>query len=811
MKISLNWLKELLPIDVQNPQDLDHDLTQLGIEVESVTTTRAAFKGVVVGKVLSKEKHPNADRLSVCKVDVGTGEALQIVCGAANVAEGQFVPVAIVGATLPTKDGQPFVIKKSAIRKVESQGMICAEDELGLSDNHDGILVLDETYQIGKDFATYIEADTILEIAMTPNRPDVLSHLGIARELAALKKLSVKRPTLATEKPKAASARVVIEDADACPRYSAKIIEGVTVKPSPEWLQKRLKAVGLRPINNIADITNYVLYELGHPLHAFDLDKLSGHGVTIRSDYEGDFVTLDHKVRKIEKGMLVICDQSRKKRPACVAGVMGGLDSEISNETKNILLESAVFKPQSVRKTAKKLGLSSDASYRFERGCDADATLAALDRAEKLILELAGGTVTETSDTVATPFVPKEISFRPERANAVIGLSLNAKAYDDIFAGLGIAKKSDKTYTQPSWRIDLLEEIDLIEEAVRLFGYDNVPLSANMMSTYPTIRDKKAGFEDFIRREMIGLGFREILTNSMMPLPQAEMFSKKIVQTLNPISEDMQALRPSLVPSLLKVVAHNLNRGNKNQRLFEVANVFEKDAEWFTFVKPYAERTMLGVALVGQRTPRSWSLKEQATDFYDLKGTLEMLFRKISLENVKFIYYSQSDSYTTEVLNIEIENTLAGSVFAVSPDTLKKFDIDEVVFMAELDLAVLKRLARFERDYKEPAKFPEVYRDLAFVTSKEVLASDMVSEMLASDKTIRDVTIFDVFEGKQNLDASRLGEGQNGQSPAALRSIAFSLRLVSYEKTLTDEEIARILEKATAAIKGKFGAVLREA
>lgn len=809
MKISLNWLKTFAPYLTLTESEIATRLTSLGFEVESLEHLGGTFRNVVVGKVLTCQKHPHADRLSVCTVDVGQSDTLQIVCGAPNVAAGQFVPVALVGAELHTHSGETLTIKKSKIRGVESVGMICAEDELGLSDNHDGIMVLGtepDSFTVGVPLDTYVARDTIFDLSITPNRPDALSHLGIARELVGV--TGIAMPSYRALPFVKSDSRIALEDSVACPHYVAVLIEGVKIAPSPLWLQNQLKAVGLRPINNVVDITNYVLHSVGQPLHAFDLDQLLEQRIRVRTDIHGEFVTLDGKTRFIEPGMIMICDAHR---PVAIGGIMGGMHSEISDRTTNVLLESAYFNPSQIRRTSKKLGLSTDASYRFERGVDWGNIRGAAAMATAMILELAGGRVIETTENFTQERERLHVSLSPHRVNSFLGASLDTSRMVSILVGLGFEKieqtPNQLSFAVPSWRVDVSAEVDLIEEIARVHGYDNFAPAEKMNAAYPVSRIDKAHFNDRLRRFMIGMGFKEILTNPLLSLSEAQAFSERVVRTLNPISEDMAALRPSLMPSLLKIVAHNHHLSNFDLRLFEVARVFElasPDAP--TLVAGYREREMLGIAITGRRAPRSWAHANHPADFFDLKGAVEELLHSLHLlEKSKFI------PYTRNTLHLEINatcNTQFGSTFAgvlqIAPkDWLMRYGIDKSVFLAELDLDALRSVSTFDYEYLAPAKFPAVIRDLAFYVPVDVACADMVRDIAQVHPTIEQVEVFDVYEPVQQ--ASRATDAVTSR-----RSLAFSLKLVSRERTFTEDEISTLLAKVVERIQSKYGAELRQ-
>ncbi len=826
MKLSLAWLKTFAPNLSSDISTMASRLTALGIEVEGIEQLGGTFTSVVIGKVIECKKHPNADKLSLCKVNVGkanpSGELLSIVCGAPNVAAGQTVPVALVGAELKMKSGETLKIKKSKIRGEVSEGMICAEDELGLSDNHDGIMVLPDEYAIGEPFETYFQRDTVFEISITPNRPDWLSHQGVARELIGERNLErIEAPHLNFS---TSTSRITIEDAVGCSHYVAVVIEGVKVSPSPDWLQTLLRAIGLRPINNIVDITNYVLHSIGQPLHAFDLDMLKEQRIVVRSNCSGKFKTLDGKERELKEGMTMICDA---EKPVAIGGVMGGLESEISLQTTSVLLESAYFNPSKIRKTAKTLGISTDASYRFERGVDRAQIRYAAELATKLMLDLAGGKVIESSEVEIEKPKTIEIALNPKRAKALIGAEISDDTMTAVLEHIGIrevrAEGEKKMFAVPSFRVDMSEEADLVEEIVRVYGYDNIPPSEKMNATYPQSYDRLSTFDDQLREMMMGFGFREILTNPLLPLDEVKEFIENPIRTLNPVSEEMDALRPSLLPSFLKVVAHNLNRGNKDMRLFEIGHTFEPD-EKGTYIKGFGEHNRLGILITGKRYPTSWSLPKEDADFFDLKGVAELLLKRLGcFDKSKFVAYTHNRLRLEIQAVSQVEATLkkssngarsnasesiAGMLEIVPKNILRRYEIEQPVFYAEFDVSLLKQSTSLSIRYQEPAKFPAVLRDLAFFVPTHVKASDMTEEMLKTDKAIQSITIFDVYEPKREPKKESSKEEQAGE---AKRSVAFSLKLVSYERTMTDEEIARITASVAERISSKFGAELRQA
>ena len=617
MKISVGWLQEFLPSFNPDIPSLVDKLTFLGFEVEEVHESKLSDDHVVVGRIESVERHPDADRLTVCSVDAGGDEPLQIVCGASNIREGMAVPVAKVGARLTRPDGEAFEIKKSKIRGVRSFGMICAADELGLSDDHSGVMELDASLVPGTPFSSVLKGDVMLDIAVTPNRPDVLSHLGLARELASPEEIVL--PARHAVDFSASGDLVELIDTEACPFYTAVVIRGVTVGESPGWLKARLESIGLKPRNNIVDITNYILHSLGQPLHAFDLAKLSGGRVVVRSDVSSAFTLLNQELCVPEQGMPVICDA---EKPAALAGVMGGLDSSVTQETTDILLESAYFLPSRVRKSARRAGISSDSSYRFERGVDLLNVKCAAECAVALILDLAGGEIASARECGSVPSDELAVDLRPDRANTMLGSSISPETIKEILVRLGFrchekAGDDSMTFYVPSWRIDVTAEIDLVEEIARVYGYDNIEASSRMVTSYPSMRTVPEYFPDYLRGIAAGLNFREILTNPLVRRSEAELFDSRVVAALNPISEGLEVLRPSLVPAFLKVIAHNIRHGNRDLRVFEVARGFtgnESGGESMSPLDAFSEKEYLVMAITGARHPRLWNQQSVTSD-----------------------------------------------------------------------------------------------------------------------------------------------------------------------------------------------------
>jgi phenylalanyl-tRNA synthetase beta chain len=808
MKVSHKWLKNYIDLEAE-PEEVKEKLTMLGLEVESVEYLGEKYKNFYVGEVLEVMKHPNADKLTVCKVNVGK-DTLQIICGAPNVAVGQKVPVALVGAVIPRNqhdpEGKPFVLTRAKIRGVESYGMICSEYELALGDDKEGIMVLEPDAIVGQPLAEYFGLDDVVyDVSITPNRPDCLSHIGIARELAVAFGLKLKKPEvkLAESSKKVFEfASVEIIDTVNCPRYAARVVLNVKVEPSPKWLQNYLKSVGLRPINNIVDITNFVLYEVGHPLHAFDYDKLAGHKIVVKCAEEGEvFITLDGKARTLRRDTLMICDA---EKPVAIAGVMGGLNSEITERTRNVLIESAYFNPISIRRTSKYLGLSTDASYRFERGADPNAVIWAVNRAAQLMAEIAGGEVLEgVIDVYPIKIEPKIINLRFSRLNSIIGIEIPKGEVIKILEGLELEilklDENGLTVKVPTFRPDLEREIDLIEEVARVYGYDKIPDKMSSIVHFST--DKiKTDFHELIRERLIGAGFKEVVTNSMLDEDRARIFGDNFVKVLNPLSREMSALRTSLIPSALDVVRHNFGYGIKNLKFFEIGKVFRvsfDEDEKPKFVDNYIEEEHLLILMTGLAEPISYDVKERNFDIYDLKGEVEKLFRAVFLENYQFIYYSNNSEISEFELGVEIGGKYAGRLMKVSEALLKKFDLEADVYIAEIDFDLICENSKIEeRHYSEIPKFPSVYRDLAFVIDESVSVGDVEKAIRESaGDVLKSIRLFDIYRGE------KIGEGK--------KSVAFSLEILSPEKTLTDEEVNSLIQKVVKYVEQKLDAKLR--
>jgi phenylalanyl-tRNA synthetase beta chain len=804
MKISVSWLQDFLPSFNPDIQSLVDKLTFLGFEVEEVCARQLPDDYVVVGRIESVERHPDADRLTVCRVDTGGSDPLQIVCGAPNVRQGMIVPVATVGARLIQPDGEVFAIRKSKIRGVHSFGMICAADELGLSEDHSGVMELDASLAPGIPVSTVLKGDVMLDIAVTPNRPDVLSHLGLSRELAPPEELVL--PARHAVDFAVTENIVEIMDPEACPYYTVVVIRGVTVRESPAWLKERLESIGLKPKNNIVDITNYILHALGQPLHAFDLAKLAGGRVIIRSDSAASFTLLNQETCTIRTGMPVICDA---EKPVALAGVMGGSDSSVTSETTDILLESAYFSPSRIRKSAKQAGIASDSSYRFERGVDPMNVRRAAECAVALILELAGGEIASAQESGVVPAEGAPITLRTERVNAILGSAIGPEAMKEILVRLGFrceetTEEGSMVFRVPSWRVDAIAEIDLIEEIARVYGYDNIVPAERMVTSYPASRTVPEYFPDHLRGIVAGLNFREILTNPLIRRSEAELFDQRVVAALNPISEGLEVLRPSLVPAFLKVIAHNLRHGNRDLRFFEVArgftgNELKGEDDEASPLDVFHEREYLVMALSGARHPRLWNQLSVKSDVYDMTGAVEMLLEKLNLlEKSSLIVYNENTVGIDVILPGKKGSHAcsAGTVRMIDAAMLREFDIGQEVFLAELDVAVLQSAFTAAVTYEPPSRFPVVQRDLSFILPEGIAVRKLVDVVRSSDPMIRNVSVFDQFErtslnGKEN-------------------SVALSLDIVDYDRTLQDERISDILDKAGSEAGKQLGAVIRQ-
>jgi phenylalanyl-tRNA synthetase beta chain len=806
MKISYNWIKQFLKIDWKS-DEIAALLTDLGLEVEAVDkyqSVKGGLEGIVVGHVLSCEPHPNADRLKVTTVNVGTDTPLQIVCGASNVAAGQKVPVALIGTTLYDKNGEAFVIKKGKIRDVESYGMICAEDELGLGDSHDGILVLDDQLTPGASVAKEfkIENDEVFEIGLTPNRADAMSHWGTARDLRAGLIQSGVQVELIT--PSVSNFRVdkrtlkidvQVENPKLAPRYCGLTISGISLKPSPEWLQNRLKAIGLQPKNNIVDVTNYVMHELGQPLHAFDAAKINGK-IQVKTVAAGTkFTTLDDVERSLHEDDLMICDDHG---PLCIAGVFGGKESGVSESTQHIFLESAYFNAVSVRKSAKRHNLNTDASFRFERGIDPTITEYALKRAAILILEVAGGEI--TSDVIDV--YPKKIEDFPvflnfEKTTKLIGQELSKEIIKKILASLDIKVNSstDKGLglIVPAYRVDVQREIDVIEEILRVYGYNNINFSKKLNATISnSSRTEDYKIQNTIANQLNSQGFHEMMANSLTT-PDYVSLSEQLqaehnVSMLNPLSADLSAMRQSLLFSGLEAVAYNCNRRNSDLKLFEFGKTYHYKAG------SYSEPKHLSLFVSGNRNSENWTQASKASDFFLFKGYIDGLLSRMGIDKAK-TKPLQSDVFA-EGVQYAIGNDTLVEFGTVKKAILKYFDIKQEVFYADINWNLVLKMVSTKMKFQDIPKFPEVRRDFSMLIDEAVSFDAIYQLAKQTEKTLlKNIQLFDVYQG------DKLPEGK--------KSYAVSFILQDSSKTLTDEQIDAVMSNLQEKLTTELGVSLR--
>jgi len=798
LKISLNWLKNYIDLSGIPIDEIESALTMVGLEVENVENQEKMFNNFVIGYVKEKNKHPKADKLTVCIVSTGDEEHT-VVCGAPNVDAGQKIVLALPGAIVPQNG---IVISKAKIRGVESNGMICSEAELGIGNDHSGILVLDSSLKEGMTLSEAMQLnDVIFEIGITPNRPDALSHIGVARDLAALYNRKMNLPETKqshSEKNVSEFASVEVEDAINCPRYSAKVVLNVEIKDSPLWLQQRIKSIGLRPINNVVDVTNFILYELGQPLHAFDLDRLSGKKIVVKkAGAVSDFVTLDSKQRKLTPETLLICDA---KNPVAIAGVMGGENSEVTTATQNVLIESAYFNPSSVRKTSKTLGLSTDSSYRFERGCNPHITPLAAERAAQLIAEMSGGEIVEgLIDVYPAKILPKEISLRKQQVERILGYPIPDKKIRNIFIGLGfeiLSEDKDCMFISvPPFRPDIEREIDLIEEIARINGYDNIPTISRIGITLQEKIDETS-FTSELKEILSGLGFNEMYSTTLQGEKSANLTGNAI-KLLNPSSIEMSFLRTSLIPGGIETVKKNLNVKEKNIMLFEIGKVFQKVNEKIESFDDFIEQERLLVLLAGNANEKKWYASERNFDFFDLKGYVFALFKKKNLDNfIPYSYNNVGKNLFDFCFEQKYENRVIGYGGRISKEVLKGYDIDKDVYCYELIIDEFKKLSGNPQKFKELLRYPKIQRDFAFVFDKKIEFTEIESFIRKnSSGLLKELSLFDVFESES------LGSDK--------RSLAFSLAYYDYERTLTEEEVEKEFYNLIEKIKIEYKAVLR--
>jgi phenylalanyl-tRNA synthetase beta chain len=799
MKISYNWLKQFIDTD-KTPEQLSQILTGIGLEVESLEKVQAipgGLEGLVIGYVKDTRQHPNADRLKITRVDAGTGAELQIVCGASNVAPGQKVVVATVGTTVYPIKGEPFKINKSKIRGEESEGMICAEDEIGLGESHEGIMVLDADAPIGDLAKDYFKVtdDYLYEIGLTPNRADAASHLGTARDIAAFIKTHINKPDLSAFKVDNNSRpiEVVVENAVACPRYSSLTISGVEVKDSPKWLKEKLSVIGVRSINNIVDITNYVLHGLGQPLHAFDADAVKGNKVIVGTRPEGTvFKTLDEVDRKLSTDDLMI---NSAEAPMCIAGVFGGIGSGVKESTKNIFLESAYFNPVWVRKTSKRHGLKTDASFRFERGTDPNITVTALKYAALLIKELAGGTISsEISDIYPNPVAPFEVDITYKNVDRLIGKSITRQEIKSIIKALDIQIVSESeeglSLKVPPYRVDVTREVDVIEEILRIYGYNNIEIPTQIRASLNnSIRPEKDDVQNTISDILSANGFNEILSNSLTKSAYSGNLDTA-VKILNPLSNDLDVMRQSMLFSGLEAIAYNQNRKNGDLKLYEFGKVYSvKDDK-------YNETQRFAIFLTGFDKEEQWNQQPQQFSFYRIKAVVDGLIQRLNIRD-----YTVEDA-TCSKMAFGLQYMRSGKQLvkfgAVNKDALKKVDVEKNVFIADFNFdLVLAAVKKNKIVYREVSKFPAVRRDLSMLVDTQVTFAQLKQIAQKTErKLLKDVNVFDVYQGDK--------------LPAGKKSYALSFTLQDEEKTLTDKTIDGIIQKLIYNFGKEAGAEIRK-
>ena len=807
MNISYNWLKQFIEIDWKSA-DIAELLTDLGLEVEGVDTFESvpgSLEGVVVGEVLTCEKHANADRLKVCSVAIGESQPVTIVCGAPNVAAGQKVPVATVGTTLYNAEGEPWKIKKGKIRGEVSEGMICAEDELGLGENHDGILVLDTSVPNGTPCQTLfpIEKDEVFEIGLTPNRADAMSHYGVARDLrAGLRQrkvfLEVRTPSVSTFNTDDRSLRidVSVDDYNLVPRYCGISLTKLIVQPSPDWLKNRLRAIGLKPINNVVDATNYVLHELGQPLHAFDADRIFDRKVVVKkAKAGGKFMTLDGVEHTLDAEDLMICDG---EKPMCIAGIFGGINTGVTEDTKSIFLESAYFDPVSIRKTAKRHGLSTDASFRFERGVDINNVEYALVRAAVLIRELTGGNISsDIIDLYPNKKENQSVFLRFEKIDSLIGHKIPRDTIKSILASLDIQVRS-VTETGigliiPFYRVDVQREVDVIEEILRVYGYNNVGFSEKLnASITPPPSLEPHVLEESLGRQLSHNGFYEILSNSLTnPSYQEHLApeSKAAVALLNPLSRELSALRTDMLFGGLEAIAHNLNRKQPDLKFFEFGKTYTKGK------KGYVEDPRISLLLTGQTNRDHWTHPGEAIGFFYFKGIIRQLLDRVGFENC--LETPVSDSRFSEGLELSDQGVSVATFGVVNPTILKAFDISQPVLYADINWSgLLERASKATFQYQEISKFPEVKRDFALLLDEQVSYQQLYELSFKAERSLlKDIQLFDVYKGDK--------------LPAGKKSYAVSFTLLNPKKTLTDKQIDAAMKRLQKSFEKELGAELR--
>ena len=820
MNISYNWLKEYVNFDL-TPDEVAEALTSIGLEtggVEEVQTIKGGLEGIVIGEVLTCEPHPNSDHMHVTTVNLGQGEPVQIVCGAANVAAGQKVVVATLGTKL--YDGEEcFTIKKSKLRGVESMGMICAEDEIGIGNSHEGIIVLPADAVPGTPAKDYfnIKSEYVLEVDITPNRADACSHYGVARDLYAYliqngKQATLKRPSVEAFKVDNHDMDIAIEveNTEACPRYAGVSIKGVTVKESPEWLQNKLRLIGVRPINNIVDITNYILHAYGQPLHCFDADKIKGGKIVVKTVAEGTtFVTLDEVERKLSDKDLMICNT---EEPMCIAGVFGGLDSGTTEQTVDVFLESAYFNPTWVRKTARRHGLSTDSSFRFERGIDPNGTIYALKEAALLVQELAGGTISsEIKDNYPAPIADFTVELNYEKVHSLIGKTIPVETIKSIVTSLEMKIVNETpgglTLQVPPYRVDVQRDCDVVEDILRIYGYNNVEIPQQLKSSLTILgeEDEKQHLENLIGEQLVGSGFHEILNNSLTKVAYYQDLNQyaeeTTVKVMNPLSSDLGVMRQTLLFGGLESITRNVNRKKANLRLFEFGNCYHFDAARLDAENPinaYKQETHLGLWITGKRVEGSWAHADEDSSFFELKAYVENIFARLGVPAGLCISEKSDNNIFSEGLTMKNRGGKPMvELGVVCPRLLKTAGVSATVYYADIHWStVMKAIRKQKVEFKELSKFPAVSRDLALLLD-QAIPFEKIEEIAfqTEKKLLKRVELFDVYEGK-NL-------------PDGKKSYAVNFILQDEQKTLNDKQIDAIMQKLIKNLTTNLGAELR--
>ena len=801
MKISINWLKEYLETK-SNPEEISDILTNLGLEVEKILpfeSVKGGLTGVVAGKVLKCEKHPNADRLKVTSIDLGNNETSEIVCGAPNIMEGQIVPIAKVGSKIYTNGGDEIKIKKSKIRGVVSNGMVCAEDEIGLGESHDGIMVLDSKIKPGTPISEVfnVENDNILEIGLTPNRSDAMSHYGVARDLKAYYDLNSQTSKITLPSINNFESvkidedfEVSVKDIDKCPFYSGLIIKNIKVGPSSKELQNKLKSIGLKPINNIVDITNFVMHEIGQPLHAFDLDKINN--ITVKSVKSNTkFKTLDDNIINLDSDDLIICSDNN---PLCLAGIYGGYDSGVSNSTTNLFLESAIFDSVTIRKSSKRHQLFTDASYRYERGVDPEKVLYALKRASILIKEAnQEANISEILIEDNLKVDIKDIYLRYDRIASITGQKIDKETITQILSSLDFEIKGHSedglNIIAPNYRHDVYREIDVIEEILRVYGFNNINVESKISMSIPEIGKNNINkTESLISNNLVGIGFNEIINNSICSPSVNEKFSSQAVSLLNPQGTELSNLRSSLIPNALETVKHNINRQNRNLKIFEIGNTYSINDN------NYIENKRLNVTVTGKIFDENWISEFSKSNFYYLKGVAENLLNNLNVSNIK--YEVNNDELFEYKLCIHNNKKNIGFIGELNSTYTKEFSIDDKIHLLNLDLDNIK-LKSANVKYQELSRFPSSRRDISMILDDNINFEAIKNLAFnVENKILKDVNLFDEYKGK-NIEDNK-------------KSLAVSFTFNDSKKTLTDKLIDKIMLKLSDKYKTDLGAVIRD-